>query len=322
MVARLTHSSVQGFESVQIENDRVRAVILPRLGGRVWSLEDLARDRQWIWHRPDVPLRECAVGSDYDDEWAGGWEELFPNDAAGVCQGRDLPDHGEWWATPWTVEEERDGDVAVVRMSAELSVVRVGCTKEFRLAKDGSQLIVSYRIRSLEAQPFNFLFKQHLPVELSPGCRLALPRGRAEAVDPAFGTMIGARPPFDWPVSRNASGDVDMRVIPDRPGDQREFLYVRDLPRPWCGVDDVPRDAAIRMTYDAGHFPYVWLFLSYGGWRNVHTAVLEPCTNLPKDLAEATRLGQAALLNPGEEFATEVRVTLSDVRTARANDAT
>ena len=55
----------------------------------------------------------------------------------------------------------------------------------------------------------------------------------------------------------------------------------------------------------------VWLFLSYGGWRDIYTAVLEPCTNMPKDLADAVRLGQSARLTPGEEFVTTVSVTLS-----------
>jgi hypothetical protein len=55
----------------------------------------------------------------------------------------------------------------------------------------------------------------------------------------------------------------------------------------------------------------VWLFLAYGGWRwSVCAAVLEPRSNLPKDLSEAVRLGQAARLEPGEEFSTEISVTL------------
>jgi hypothetical protein len=64
------------------------------------------------------------------------------------------------------------------------------------------------------------------------------------------------------------------------------------------------------MRFDAGSLPYVWLFLTYGGWRDLYTAVLEPCTNMPKDLAEAARLNQSARLDPGAEFATTVAVTL------------
>lgn len=105
MSATIVHGLVAGFESLTLQNGIVRAVVLPSLGGRVWELEDCRRGRQWIWHRPGVPLAATAPGDAYDDVWAGGWEELFPNDAPGPFDGRALPDHGEWWALPWTVVE-------------------------------------------------------------------------------------------------------------------------------------------------------------------------------------------------------------------------
>ena len=86
---------------------------------------------------------------------------------------------------------------------------------------------------------------------------------------------------------------------------------MRDLPQGWCGIEDLRRCATLRMNFDVNAFPYVWLFLTYGGWRNLYTAVLEPCSNMPKQLADAVRVGQAALLMPGQEFVTTVSVTLS-----------
>jgi hypothetical protein len=56
--------------------------------------------------------------------------------------------------------------------------------------------------------------------------------------------------------------------------------------------------------------PFVWLFLTYGGWRNLYTAVLEPCTNMPKDLSEAARVNQSAKLDPGKEFKTKIKIKL------------
>jgi hypothetical protein len=155
MNAIVSRDVVGGFEVFVLENSQVRASVIPSLGGRVWELLDRIRGRQWIWHREDVPLAVSPSGTSYDDVWAGGWEELFPNDAPTDFEGRALPDHGEWWTTP-----------------------------------------------------------------------------------------------------------------------------------------------------------FLWLFLSYGGWRDCYTAVLEPCTNMPKDLAEAVRTGQSARLDAGAFFQTQV-ATLS-----------
>lgn len=71
------------------------------------------------------------------------------------------------------------------------------------------------------------------------------------------------------------------------------------------------------MAFDRQAVPYLWLFLSYGGWRNTYTAVLEPCTNMPKDLADAVRAGQSARLMPGEVFATTVSVSLQGTEGGR-----
>ena len=97
MNATVRRGLVAGFEVVVLENSRIRAVVIPSLGGRVWELVDRIRHRQWIWHRTDVGLVASPPGSCYDDIWAGGWEELFPNNAPGDFEGRTLPDHGEGW---------------------------------------------------------------------------------------------------------------------------------------------------------------------------------------------------------------------------------
>jgi hypothetical protein len=298
---------VAGHPALALHNDHLRAVIIPSLGGRVWTLEDVARRRQWIWHRGDVPLVACQPGADYDTVWAGGWEELFPNDAKGRFEGRDLPDHGEWWTLAWDWTDASDDRSTRLRLTARSRILKADCTKEFILDHGSSSLAVSYRIRSRETEPCHFLFKQHLPIAITPGCRLTLPGGRVEAVDPAFGSFLKSAGQVDWP------GPTDLRVIPPRASRSREFIYVRDLPAPWCGIDDVDNRAALRLEYDRGTLPFVWLFLSYGGWGDTYTAVLEPCTNLPKDLATAARLGQSALLPPGAEFVTRATVRLTGI---------
>ncbi len=311
MTATVRRTLVLGFEGVVLENAHVRALVIPSLGGRIWELEDRIRGRQWIWHRDDVALSAAASDAIYDDVWAGGWEELFPSDAPGRFEGRALPDHGEWWTSAWSVSELSEGAEAVLRIETRTRSRETSCVKEFRLAADAETLRVSYRIRSHEPEAFHFLFKQHLPIALTPLCRLVLPGGVVTAVDPAFGTLLRTPGPVDWPQAHGANGERgDLRQVPPRSSGERDFLYVTELPAGWCGVDDAERGASLRLEYDLADLPFLWLFLSYGGWRGCYTAVLEPCTNMPKDLAQAVRAGQSAHLSPGGIFQTRVAVTL------------
>lgn len=310
MSASITTSQVEGYEAITLENRHLRIVVIPALGGRIWELEDRVRQRQWIWHRHDVALRREPLGAVYDDVWAGGWEELFPNDAKGVFDGRSLPDHGEWWTLDWDAAVTCAVEAAELTLTASTSVVKTACEKVIRIDGDAPIVTVRYRIKSHEPQPFWFLFKQHLPILINPDCRLVLPGGTVEAVDTQFSTILPGAGPYPWPIAKGNGISVDLRRIPPAAERHKEFVYARDLPESWCGVEDEGSGASLRMDFAGEQLPYVWLFLSYGGWRDVYTAVLEPCTNLPKDLAEAVRLGQAACLKPDEEFTTTVTVTL------------
>ena len=315
MNATVTREVVNGFEVLVLANSRVRASVVPSLGGRMWELLDRSRERQWIWHRDDCPIAASASGSCYDDVWAGGWEELFPNDAAADFEGRALPDHGEWWRMAWTVAEAYGGAEAIVRLVADTHVRRTSCIKEFRLREHADTIEISYRIENRETEPFHFLFKQHLPIAITPSCALVVPGGLVTAVDPAFGSLLPGAGPFGWPLAHGADGNsVDLRQVPPQSSKDQEFVYITDVPESWCGIDDADQGASLRLRYDKHTMPYLWLFLSYGGWRECYTAVLEPSTNMPKDLASAVRLRQSARLDVGAVFQTRVSVTLSDFR--------
>jgi hypothetical protein len=317
MTTSVRRTVVSGFEGIVLENSRVRAVVLPSLGGRIWELEDRIRGRQWIWHREDVVLAAPKPESVYDDVWAGGWEELFPNDAPGRFEGRALPDHGEWWTLAWSVTETSEGAEAFLRLETMTRIRAASCVKEFRLAADDDTLRIAYRIQSCEAEAFHFLFKQHLPIALTPSCRLVLPGGLVTSVDPTFGTLLRSPGPVEWPCRGSAIGRLgDLRQVPRRSSGARDFLYVTRLPAGWCGIDDIGQRASLRLRFDLSDVPFLWLFLTYGGWRGCYTAVLEPCTNMPKELSHAVRLGQSASLSPSGVFQTRASVTLSELSEA------
>jgi len=287
--------------------------LLPELGGKLWSLFWYPTNIQWLWHNPNFSLKNVQLGANYDDHWAGGWEELFPNDAPGEFMDRNLPDHGEWWSQPWQWEIiEQSSTKVCVRMRYDGIITRTSCEKWVTLENGMAQLSVRYRIQNLEPKPLHFLFKQHLAVSVTPTHRLELPGGKVIPVDLGFSTRIGAEGPFNWPIARDKDGNaVDLSVLPPSELGHREFVYISDLPEGWCGVGDTQNGASLRLHFPRNVFPYTWLFMTFGGWRGLYTVVLEPCTNMPKDLNTAFRQGQCAALNPEDVLDCVVRVELS-----------
>ena len=297
--SRIERVLVDGFPALKLSNGRMEAQVLPTLGGKVWSLRDMESGRNWIWNNPQVPLRTVPVGSEYDENWAGGWEELFPCDAAGNAFGRELPDHGEWWSRAWSWEVVDAESRLELRMRLQCESIRVSCEKIITLAADRPELTIRYRINNLEGEQIHFLFKQHLAVAVAPTDRIELPAGQMTAVDRAFSTRLGGEGPYSWPIGVGRDGSpVDISVLPSADQGHREFVYVSELAEGWCGVRDA-EGRRLRLRFPKEIFPHTWLFMTLGGWRGLYTVVLEPCTNKPKDLSAAIKAGQCASLPRG-----------------------
>lgn len=293
----------------RLANEHIEIDVLPELGGKIWNLTRKSTGTQWIWHNPKVPPKAAARDASYDDNWAGGWEELFPNDSLGRFDGRDLPDHGEWWNSVWTWDASPDGRSC--RMTLDCTSIKARCEKTIRIG-EGAEVTVAYRIENRENEKIRFLFKQHLAVAVTPDHVIELPGGTVLQVDPGFSTRMTGPGPYPWPDVPGPSGRTeDLSVLPPPEDRHREFVYVNDLPEGWCGVKNTRTGERIRMHFPRDVFPSTWLFMSFGGWRDLYTAVLEPCTNHPKDIASAAEKGFCATLEPGAALTCEVTVELS-----------
>lgn len=290
------------FDGLELENEHLRLRVLPARGGKVTSILDRSADREWIWD-PGGDRRQAGLGDDYDENWQGGFEELFPNDSPTQIAGYDLPDHGELWSAEWAVVDASDVEV-VLRVTGPVTGVVV--TKSFDL--DGSTVSVRYRLEHRGAERLPFLFKLHPAIAVDQDCRIELPGGRVEAVDPAFSRLLEGSGPWPWP----GPPEADLERCRESASGLQEFVYVRDLPDGWCAVTDERLGRRLRLSYDMSDFPFCWLFITYGGWRGHEVVVLEPCTNYPKDLHEAVGKGTTAWLEPGETKTLHATFSLED----------
>ncbi len=194
-----TEWSLAGQPAVVLENRRLRAVVLPGLGGKIISLVDKAADVELLWRNERVPVRPVPFGSGYDDVFLGGWDELFPNDEPEVLAGEAMPDHGELWSLPWLITDLTAGDDEValeLTVRPPISATRV--TKRLVLG-DGPGLRTDYRVTNEGRRELPFLWKSHVAVRLHPDTVIALAAG--DVLVHEFGDPR-ARPEggrFTWP---------------------------------------------------------------------------------------------------------------------------
>jgi hypothetical protein len=287
-----------------LSNGRIRLSVDPTRGGTITELVDDASGDQWFLNVPERRRGFPDNHPAYDDVWAGGFEELFPNDAPGKFDERELPDHGELWSGAF---ETLEASPARLRLRRTCTSVPAVIEKTIQLDAVSAAADISYKLTNRGAAPLWHLFKLHAAMRVEAADRLLLPGGVVSAVEPGFGTL-STHGPWEWPVAVERGKSVDLSTVRDVADRFKEFVYVSELPSGACGIRRTRTGHSFHIEYPQDVFPFCWLFITYGGWREYNTVVLEPCTNMPKDLEAARLAGSCAVLAAGEVKDFSIRI--------------
>ena len=294
-------------KAVIVENRKLRIVVLPELGGRIWSVVYKPLDREVVWHNPRIPAQKVQFGSVFDSSWCGGWEEMFPTAAPSAIHGEMFPDHGELWSLSWTPQIQHGADFVAVRLSCQTPISGVSVEKVLTLHRDESSFELSYRIGNPSPEELPFLFALHPAMAISQGDRIDFPDMLLD-VDPSYpGTLADTDTPLRWPSVRGKHGEIDLRVIQPVSSKDVYFLYGHGHQEGWVAITDPKEKFSAGFTFSPEVFRSCWVFASYGGWRGYHMVLVEPCTGYPQQLEDAIRHGEADTLAPGAVFQTTVK---------------
>ena len=92
-----------------LENDYLKITVDPSHGGRIIGFLNKLRGAEQIWYDPSRLPVDPAL--DYDGNFAGGMDELLPNDPP----EDGFPDHGELWTLPLNWRTRSGWDSAAQR---------------------------------------------------------------------------------------------------------------------------------------------------------------------------------------------------------------
>jgi hypothetical protein len=299
-------------DAVVLENRLLRIVILPAAGGKIWQITYKPGDKNLLWNNPRIAPARLPLNARYDDLWSGGWDELFPNDEAAVIDGESYPDHGELWTGQWRAEPFSEAGEAGVHLRFVTPISSIEVEKTIRLRGGEARIEFEYRFSNRGQTDFQFLWKLHPAMAVSPQSRIDFPAMKLR-LEPAFpGTLAGACEPADWPIIKTPTGEVDLRRVTPAHARQLYFFYGTEMKGNWCALTDTVEGVSCGLQFDSAIFPCCWLFATYGGWRNYCVAVLEPCTGYPLNFEAMKAAGRHRTLAPGESLHTRVRFLVQE----------
>ncbi len=306
--------SYRGFQAFVLENKFLRIVVLPELGGRIWSILCKTEDRELLWHHPAMPPMRLPYGSNYDNHFFGGWDDIFPNDAPATVAGEEVPDHGEFWSLPFTwkvTSKVQEGKEVALTLGARGPHTGCQLEKTLRLCEREPSLLIDYLLFNPTPADVPYLWKLHPAFAIEPGAKIHLPARRVRT-EPEFCSRFSPDvSDFPWPTATGRDcHPLDISITPPPSDRSVDFYYGLNLTSGECGLT-FPSGLTVRLTFPTQVYTSVWVFASYGGWRNLYVLLLEPSTGYPYRIDDGLRLGTIPLLRAGQSVEARVALTVS-----------
>jgi hypothetical protein len=294
----------QGFfkdqKAIILENETIRAALLPAWGAKTVSLVHKGLGFETLWQNPSPLFRQTAYGQSYGDGEFAGFDEMFPTVSG--CRyetepwaGVEAPDHGEVWTIPW--ETRIEGDSA----SFSVSGTRFPYTLEKKVSLDGGRLVARYRAANLSAFPLDYIWAAHPLFNASAGMRFIVPRGMARAINAVPGpTLGGYGRELDFPLARDAHGDeIRLDRMPPRNGEgYQKYWFADKVTEGWCMLRDDERELTIGLAFPRETVPYLGMWLNEGGYADQYNIAPEPATAAMDRIDFSRMWGRGSTLPP------------------------
>jgi galactose mutarotase-like enzyme len=259
--------------------------VAAELGAKIISLKNCKTGREWMW-RPPGPFRlfRNKFGDPFERSTLVGADECLPTIAPCKWGGRDLPDHGEVWSTPWEVDRNA-WDQGRIKTTLATPVSPFKFERTVRLEENEVRL--DYRLRNVSQKPELFLWAFHPLLEIVEGDRIALPEDvcsvRVESVAGLQDMPHGSTRLWPEPL---AGVELDRMDFGSH-GPACAKLFVESPSEGRAAIVNSETGESLILRFDARQNPALGIWITRGGWNGYTHVALEP-TNLAFDsLAEA-----------------------------------
>jgi hypothetical protein len=292
----------RGIDTVFLENEYLRMMVLPGKGGDILEFRDKRTDVDVLWHADhnwQPPMDRPVPSADptmFHDHYPGGWQLNLP--VAGYTDGfYDAPYglHGESALLPFEYDATERTAAVELELRAELVRYPFEITRTLRLPANKSSLSIEESVTNHGDEPLPYIWQQHLALGkplLGPNAELEIPAATGIVHDYAEShrnARLSGGETFDWPIAPSADDEVDLREIPPEGATIHDVAYATDLEDGRFAMANDSLDLRFGFEFPPDVFETVWYWQAFGGHmgspyfgRN-YNAGLEPTTAYPSD---------------------------------------
>lgn len=299
----------KNLSGVQLENEYLRIVVLPCLGGKLASVYDKLKNFELAAQHSDKEYNIPHLGAKFYDYDASGMDDMFPNivgaNVTYMEKELEYPDHGEIWSSPFVSHIEGES----LHLSYESDRFHYLYKKTISL--HGNKIKIDYYIENKREDPLPCIWAFHGLVRYEEDLELLFPNevNKFENVlqSPELG-VIGK-----W-YSKSDSGYPFTKVPPKKSGTMVKYYVEHKLKNGFCGYRYPTQEIECLLEYDAKKLPYLGVWVTAGGYRGDYNCALEPANGYYDDIRIAGENDALYVLEKGKPLIFSMSIEVKELR--------
>lgn len=303
----------KGFNSLKIENEKLKIIIVPELGGKIASVIKKNKDFEFYFQHKENEFMKPELYSNFAEFDASGFDDCFPSVDSGAVSvnGKIIryPDHGEIWSKKMTYKI--DGDF--LKLCCSSGILPYNYEKSISL--NGDTLLIDYSISNTGNESFPYIWTMHGLLNSEKDMEIFLPSGTKSVMNVQENKLFG-RPGtlYSFPHALISNGMIyNLNKIESNYAESTVKFYVSDeITSGECGVYYPSNDVNCRIYFDQKKLPYLGLWITEGGFRGDYNLALEPSNGFYDSIDIAKKNGKLNRLNPGDEIKFSIKIKFSD----------
>ncbi|MGV8139665.1 MAG: hypothetical protein AB2L20_31160 [Mangrovibacterium sp.] len=218
-----------------------------------------------------------------------------------------LADHGEVWSLPWQYSVDNRSLHMLVKE------IRFPYTLEKRVRFNSeNSLWLDYTLTNCSPFDFEFLWAEHLMVNMEEGVKVIVPDDCSRTVT----VLSGGKGKFgdirSWPFltdNHRYPYRTDICRSKDT-GDFEKFYFVNTLTQGWCELIYPGAAHRLKVSFPAETVPHLGILMNEGGWDNLYNIIIEPCTVCYDRPDLAKEYGQVSKVEARGTYKWHVKITI------------
>lgn len=289
-----------------MENQQLRAEILPKRGGKIASLR--FKGSEMLFQPKDIYCGIPSAGAPFADYEAAGFDDAFPNiDPETIdFNGKKIQynDHGDIWTS------EFESDIKDNRLILGMGNNRYTFGKSIELADNSISLL--YSVKNVSDELFPCFYTMHCLFRYEDGMRIIFPEEVAMVENAIDCKELGKKGIlYHYPA---ALEDIDLSYVGKSSGVCRKFYASDAVTEGRCALDYTKTGFNVMLEWDAERLPYLGFWITEGGFRGDYNCAPEPSSGYYDSISKAIDNRKLWMLEPGEEKKFKIRITIQERR--------